>query len=176
MHAITLKAWDELTDTQRVQVADLRITNAQVEFSGTVARAITVCSEQAGPHVVGIALLLGERPVGFLILKRADATPDWVPAGAALLGGMQLDIDYQGQGLGQAALLVLPAWLAQRWPHVRAIVLQVDEGNVAGIRAYEKAGWTEYGERVQGRIGGVRRMARALPAQQDIEIAQEEPT
>jgi RimJ/RimL family protein N-acetyltransferase len=32
-------------------------------------------------------------------------------------------------------------------------MLRVDEGNVAGIRAYEKAGWREVGERRVGRVG-----------------------
>ena len=42
------------------------------------------------------------------------------------------------------------------------MMLRVDDGNVAGIRAYEKAGWVETGERRLGRVGLERTMSLAL--------------
>ena len=42
------------------------------------------------------------------------------------------------------------------------LLLRVDEGNAAGIRAYEKAGWREEGERRVGRVGVERTMTLAL--------------
>lgn len=162
MHAITLKAWDELSETQQSHVADIRISNTQVEYAGTVARAITACRDQAGPDLCGVTLLLGEHPVGFMVVRRAAALPTWAPADAAVVGGLRLDIDYQGMGLGQKALGALPGWLLRRWPGIERIVLRVDDDNAAGIRAYEKAGWVETGPRSQGRIGIERTLERWL--------------
>ena len=57
----------------------------------------------------------------------------------------------------------LPAWVAGHWPDCGALVLRVDEGNTAAIRAYEKAGWTEFGEQRVGRVGVERTLRLALP-------------
>ena len=40
--------------------------------------------------------------------------------------------------------------------------LRADDGNGAGIRAYEKAGWHEVGERCAGRVVLERTMVRHL--------------
>lgn len=159
---ITLQAWDTLTEAQRSQVAAIRIEAAQHEFSGSIEGAIASCSAQPGPDVCGVAIVQAGLPVGFMVLKRGTAGPDWLPPAAAVISGLQLDISVQGQGLGPQALRALPAWLLARWPTLERIVLRVDDHNRAGIRAYEKAGWQEYGARLQGRVGLERSMNRWL--------------
>lgn len=159
---LVLQAWDALSELQRAEVAAIRIDDAQLEFAGSIERAMASCTSQAGPNVCGVAILLAGRVLGFMVLKRAEAGPDWLPPGAAVIAGLRLDVAVQGQGLGQRALQALPAWLASRWPTLERIVLRVDEGNTAGIRAYEKAGWREEGPRRQGRVGMERSMTRWL--------------
>ncbi len=79
---------------------------------------------------------------------------------------MRIDQARQSQGLGAAALLALPHWLAQNWPESQSLILSVDEANTAGIRAYTKAGFQDHGVPKQGRIGWERLMSKALQAPQ----------
>jgi RimJ/RimL family protein N-acetyltransferase len=165
MMRVVLAAFDELTVAQQEAIGSIRITDAQVEFSGTVARALTLCREQSGTDLCGVALLQDQRPIGFMVVRRRATLPAWAPSGAAVVGGLQVDVAYQGQGLGLDALCQLPDWLRARWPEIERIVLRVDDSNHAGIRAYEKAGWQESGPRTHGRVGLERTMVRWLVEQ-----------
>jgi len=160
--ALGLAAWQALDSQQRAAVALLQISPEQIEYAGTVARAIEACEADDGREVLGIALQHGATVVGFLACKRGKAAPAWAPVGAAVISGLRIDAHWQGKGMATAALRLLPTWLAQHWPESRQIVLSVDEDNLAGIRAYEKAGWVDMGVRVEGRIGWVRQMACAI--------------
>jgi RimJ/RimL family protein N-acetyltransferase len=161
-----LKPWSQLTGQQQAQVAHIRILPEQVQFSGGTERAIEVSRSQDGPLVCGVAVLLADRPVGLLVLKRGTAAPDWVPAGAVLISAFRLDIAQQGQGLGGAVLQAMADWVGGYWDGTERIVLSVDDHNPAGIRAYERAGWQDDGPRYQGRVGIERRMTRWLVPQQ----------
>jgi ribosomal protein S18 acetylase RimI-like enzyme len=159
--------WQDLSSAQQASVRRLKITDAQVEFSGSIEKAIAACeSDQAG-HIVGLALCYRENVVGFLLVKQSTAAPDWTPPGAAIISALRIDQAHQGRGFGTTALQVLPDWIAQHWSHINALVLSVDEGNTAGIRAYQKAGFHDLGQRVPGRIGYVRYMFRALKPESD---------
>lgn len=161
---LRLTAWQTLDNSQRAAVALLQISPQQIEYAGTVARAIEGCEADDGSGVLGIALLHGATVVGFLACKRDKAAPAWAPAGAAVISGLRIDARWQGKGMATAALRLLPDWLAQHWPENPQIVLSVDEDNLAGIRAYEKAGWVDRGVREEGRIGWVRYMHFNLQA------------
>jgi RimJ/RimL family protein N-acetyltransferase len=91
--------------------------------------------------------------------------PDGVAAEAAVVSGLRIDVRHQGRGLGAAAMAAMAAmarWVARRWPKVSLLTLRVDDGNTAGIRTYEKAGWAETGERRVGRVGVERTMSLRL--------------
>ena len=160
-HAITLIAWQDLDAYQRAAVAGLQISTVQIEYAGSVERAIQACESDTQDEVLGIAILCDQHIAGFLTCKRGGSAPDWAPADAVVISGLRIDQTWQGQGMGVKALRILPVWLQRHWPGTVQIVLSVDEENIAGIRAYEKAGWVDMGVRVQGRIGWVRHMRHA---------------
>jgi RimJ/RimL family protein N-acetyltransferase len=85
-----------------------------------------------------------------------------VDAGAAVVAGLRVDIRHQGRGVGSSALTALARWVALHWPQTARLMLRVDDDNAAGIRAYEKAGWIETGERRTGRVGLERTMSLPL--------------
>jgi RimJ/RimL family protein N-acetyltransferase len=160
--AVTLDEWRTLPDAARDAVRDLRISAEQHEFAGTIARSIAACEAGDPADVAGLAIRADGEVVGWLLLKRGAAAPDWVDADAAVLSGLRIDARCQGRGLGSLALAQLARWVADCWPDTARLMLRVDEGNVAGIRAYENAGWREVGERRIGRVGPERTLALAL--------------
>ena len=143
----------QLSPTEREAVLGLRISEAQVEFAGPVARSVAGCESGDPAEVVGLALRVATEIVGWVVLKRGASAPEWVSPAAAVVGGLRVDVRHQGRGIGSAALVAVARWVARHWPEIAQLELRVDEANVAGIRAYAKAGWIESGERRVGRVG-----------------------
>lgn len=159
---VALLAWQHLAPGQRDAVAALEIGAEQVEFAGTMARSIAALENADPDEVAGLAIIAGGEVVGWVVLKRGASAPDWVDGGAVVVSGLRIDRRHQGRGIGARALAAMARWVAQAWPQAALMVLRVDDGNAAGIRAYEKAGWVEVGERRNGRVGLERTMSLRL--------------
>ena len=148
---------------EREAVRRIEIDAAQVEFAGTIARSVAACEAGDPAEVAGLAIRLDGEAVGWVLLKRGASAPDWVGAGDVVISGLRIDRRQQGRGTRRARAgrdRRLGGTPAGRRP--ARLVLRVDEGNVAGIRAYEKAGWREVGARRIGRVGVECTMAKAL--------------
>jgi RimJ/RimL family protein N-acetyltransferase len=161
---VVLMPWQDLSPTDQVVVLQLAVAEHQVEFAGTVEHAVAGCKADNTGNIIGLAIRANAQIVGFLVIKCRSAAPEWASPQAAAVTAMRIGQDYQNKGLGSAALLSLSAWIASKWPECESICLSVDEGNSAGIRAYEKAGFQDHGMRVPGRIGYVRYMSKAIRA------------
>ena len=151
-----------LDAAERDAVLSLRISAEQLEFAGGVARSVEACDAGDPAEIAGLAIREAGAVVGWVALKRGASAPDWVEDGAVAVSGLRIDSRHQGRGIGPAALAELARWIRGHWPEASRLVLRVDEGNGAGIRAYEKAGWVEAGQRRAGRVGLERTMALAL--------------
>lgn len=160
--AVTVVAWQHLTPAERDAVSGLEISAAQVEFAGTLPKSIAGCASANPEEVAGLAIRADESVVGWVVLKRDASAPDWVEPGAVVVSGLRIALAHQGRGLGSRALGEMARWVASHWPASSLLVLRVDDGNAAGIRAYEKAGWIETGERRAGRVGLERTMSLRL--------------
>jgi len=154
--------WHALAASGRDAVRALQISAAQTEFAGPIARSVAACEAGDRAEVAGLAIQVDGEVVGWVVLKRGASAPDWVADGAAVVSGLRVDVRHQGRGIGGAALGAMADWVARHWPQVSQLMLRVDDGNAAGIRAYEKAGWVETGERRVGRVGVERTMALVL--------------
>ena len=154
--------WRALTAAERDAVLGLEISAAQLEFAGDVGKSVAACEAANPAEVAGLAVRVDDGIVGWVVLKRGNAAPDWVAADAAVVSGLRIDARHQGRGLGGAALAALAEWVARHWPQAALLTLRVDDGNAAGIRAYEKSGWVESGERRVGRVGVERTMSLRL--------------
>jgi RimJ/RimL family protein N-acetyltransferase len=162
--SLALERWQVLDTAQRLAVQALQIPQAQIEFAGSVERAVAACESASEDEVAGLAILQGAHPVGFVVLSRGSKQPAWAPGGSVALTAMRIDSREQGKGLGKAALGLLDAWLGQHWPTADTLALCVDEENHAGRRAYAAAGFAEYTEPKLGRIGVVRYLSKRLAA------------
>lgn len=156
---VVLADWRSLQAVEREAVLQLQISTEQVEYAGPIARSVAACEAGNPSEVAGLAIRDDGAIVGWLLVKRGASAPDWVDSGAVVLSGLRIDQRRQGRGIGALALAALARWVGQHWPQASRLVLRVDEGNQAGIRAYEKAGWREIGERRMGRVGVERTMA-----------------
>ena len=154
--------WRALTAAERDAVLGLEISAEQLEFAGDVGKSVAACEAANPAEVAGLAVRVDDGIVGWVVLKRGNAAPDWVGADAAVVSGLRIDARHQGRGLGAAALAALAEWVARHWPQTTLLTLRVDDGNAAGIRAYEKAEWVEAGERQVGRVGVERTMSLRL--------------
>ena len=151
-----------LSATEREAVLELGISAEQLEFAGAIAKSIAACEAGDPAEVAGLAIRVANDIVGWVALKRGASAPDWIEGGAVVVSGLRIDGRHQGRGIGSLALAELARWVARHWPESSRLVLRVDDGNHAGIRAYEKAGWVETGERRIGRVGLERTMTLAL--------------
>jgi [ribosomal protein S5]-alanine N-acetyltransferase len=62
--------------------------------------------------------------------------------GVAVMGILVGEVAWRGMGVAGEVIQASSMWLRKRWG-IRAIALGVDRDNLAGIRAYEKLGFTE---------------------------------
>ncbi len=154
--------WHALTAVEHAAVRALEISAEQREFAGGMSRSVAACEAGDPAEVAGLAMRVDLDIVGWVLLKRGASAPAWVDGGAAVVSGLRIDRRHQGRGIGPAALAEMARWVGRYWPESTRLVLRVDDGNVAGIRAYEKAGWHEIGARLAGRVGLERTMTLAL--------------
>ncbi len=154
--------WHALSPAERDAVLALQISPAQTEFAGPVARSVAACEAGDRAEVAGLAIRADGDIVGWVVLKRGAAAPDWIAQEAAVVSGLRIDLRHQGRGIGATALAAMAHWVARHWPASTRLMLRVDDDNAAGIRAYEKAGWAETGERRVGRVGIERTMSVLL--------------
>lgn len=166
---IELVRWQSLSESQRHGVLRLSIAQQQIEYAGTVERAIAGCEAAQAEDVAGLAILLNGTAVGFVVLSRGKKQPDWAPAGSVALTAMRIDSALQGKGIGSSALLAIDRWLSRHWPDSGVIALSVDDDNAAGRKAYQNAGYAEYTEPRPGRIGLVRYLSKPLTNMPDKE-------
>ena len=160
--ALLFTRWQDLPPHEQDNVLLLSVNPQQVEFAGTVERAIAACEADIEDDVAGLAIRASGGIVGFLVLKRRSKAPEWSGSLAATVCSMRIDQDHQGRGIGSAALQALPKWVTSNWPETSLLMLSVDAENTAGIRAYTNAGFQDHGMQVQGRIGWVRYMSKPI--------------
>ena len=159
--ALALAPWAGLSQAERQAVLGLQIDEAQLEFAGTIERAIDKLAD-GSVDAQGLAIFAAGRVVGYLSLLRQGRCPAWAPAEAAVVTAMRIDRRLQGQGLGSRALLAAQSWVHDHWPACRALALQVDAANIRGIKAYRRAGFEFVGQAEPGRIGPVRCMVKPI--------------
>ena len=139
-------------------VRALRADAGQYAFVGDVEA--NLIDTEAAPHSEAMAVLEGDRVVGFY---RIDLRPGII-AGCdygnrcAALRSLVIDRAHQGRGLGTRALLACCADLERRHPALRLLALAVDCDNGCAIGAYRKAGFVEGGALQFGAGAGPRRL------------------
>jgi RimJ/RimL family protein N-acetyltransferase len=169
---VRVKFLDELTKAAAADVlaslACLDISPDQRDF--TLPASAVLEKSRHEPERRTFAIFLGElhaaKVVGIGVLQPDGADRDVWPSGQphVVLRGFSVDAGYQGQGIGTSATGEAVALAQRAFPTAAAVVLTVHVDNVAGQRAYERAGFTYTGRRVLGRAGEEHVMSTPLAA------------
>src|SRR5689334_11925681 len=104
---IQLLPWTELSAEAKAAVRGLQVSSLQVEYAGTVDRAVAQAEEGPPHELVGLAIMAGPSVVGFVLLKSGSKVPQWASADTAVVSGLRIGAQFQGQGLGTQALRAL---------------------------------------------------------------------
>ncbi|HEX8594410.1 MAG TPA: GNAT family N-acetyltransferase [Pseudomonas sp.] len=154
--------YEKLTADQRQQLALLEILPEQLPYSGDIYCALNTLRVKPSPDIEGFILLRDEQPIGFLMLRRGSALPDWAAEGSATMHALQIDRHVQGQGLGKAFLQGLHKSVREWWPDIEQIMLSVDADNLPAFNLYLGQGWVDTGVAYKGRVGYERRLSIRL--------------
>ena len=105
-------------------------------------------------HCSPIAILEGDAPAGFFILHAgADALGDPGLEGYMLIRSLSVNPAFQGKGIGQQAMKLLPSFVKEHFPHVVELFLLVNDGNDRAAYIYKAAGYEDRGMRREGPKG-----------------------
>lgn len=135
MATVTL---EPLARADVVRALHLELGWDQAEFVGTVEMMTATADAKQDFHII----LREARVVGFFKLDRGypESYPFAEP-GELGVRGVLVDRRLQGQGIGAAAMALLPDYARAHYPGTRALVLTVDCRNLRAQRAYERAGF-----------------------------------
>ena len=135
-------------------VLELSVAPEQRVFVGDTA--FNILDAGRDPLSDAMAVLAGERVVGFYRLDRAPCTVAGRDLDEPTLGLRALFIDQrlQGRGYGTAAIEACCHDARQRHPQRRLLALAVHCSNRAAIATYLRAGFHDTGERLPGGAAG----------------------
>ncbi|WP_166359847.1 GNAT family N-acetyltransferase [Pseudomonas akapageensis] len=157
-----LVPYASLNALQVEQLKELEVRPDQLYASGDIESALFMLLNRPAPGIRGFALLVDDRPLAFLLLKRPPFLPNWAADDAATLHAFQVDRRFQGQGLGKACLQALPAVARSAWPEITQLMLSVDPKNQAALKLYLSQGWVDCGEAYRAKFGFERKLVLEL--------------
>lgn len=139
-------------------VRGLRAGPGQYAYVGDIG--FNLIDAERDPFSDAMAVMAGDRVIGFYRLDSAPNTIAGRDLGEPTLGlrGLLIDQPVQGQGLGKRALLACIADIRGRYPGHRLLALAVHCCNQSAIRAYESVGFHDTGERLFGGAAGPQRL------------------
>jgi RimJ/RimL family protein N-acetyltransferase len=127
------------------QLRALRVEPGQYGYVGDIQAALV--EAEGDPHCEAMAVLLGERVVGFyrIVLAPLDAGLAPSTEARATLLGLCIARELQGRGLGTRALRACIDDLRRRHPQLRLLSVSVDCGNRRAIEVCRDAGFADVG-------------------------------
>lgn len=134
-----------VTPALAAQLRTLRVAPGQYGYVGDIQAALV--EAEGDPHCEAMAVLLGERVVGFYRIALAPPDAGLAPCSEAraMLRGLCIARELQGRGLGTRALRACVEDLRRRHPRVRVLSVAVDCGNRRAIEVYRTAGFADAG-------------------------------
>lgn len=156
---VTLRTVDA---TIRGELLRLAPGPGQARFSGLAADTLPAAERHPTRHAV--AILHGERPVGFLALDEADPICAYSrPRPSVALRAFFVDARHQEQGIATRALRRLVPFVVAHHPRAEVIVLTVNISNPVAAALYRRAGYGDTGRvHVAGPTGPQHVLERSL--------------
>lgn len=139
----------ESSDIEAVKQVEL--APEQVKFASTAAEFLLDGSETTHLHLIK----LNGRVVGFFKLDLAySANYDFCPESGIGLRTFAIDKNYQGKGIGKAAIIAITTYVKSSYSEYQYIYLTVNCNNSVAECCYVKAGYQYTGEKYLGGEAG----------------------
>ncbi len=140
----------DVTDGNRAEVEGLRVTDTQRNYVASVSQSFVDAAENPDAHPWYRAVYSGPTPVGFVMIADgvSEEHPDF--AGPYYLWRLLIDQEWQGQGIGRAALDLVVDYVRTR-PGAQALRTSVAPGSEESpMGFYVNYGFTPTGEVLDG--------------------------
>ena len=142
-----------ISERQMSSLAALTLPDIQYEYGGRFKSSIDECVSGDRGQIRGLAILVGDVPIGMVLLKRPPLSPDWASEDTITLHGLKIADRWQGKGYGRLSLIKTIAMAKEIWPPAKKLALTVDVENRAARKLYERCGLRDVGVPSRGRIG-----------------------
>ncbi|NRD79518.1 GNAT family N-acetyltransferase [Bacillus sp. BRMEA1] len=124
----------------------------QKRFTAHPSKAIAICEMETDRFPIKI--LHNRQLAGFFVLHGWKGVKEYSSnRQALLLRAYSVDMLFQGKGIAQKSLQLLPEFVQINFPLVNEIILAVNEDNIRAQHVYKKCGFTDHGVRAMGRTG-----------------------
>ena len=134
------------------KIKDYHLSAEQLRFTGTPKECVAQSETDANRHCI-LALENHELVTFFVLHEKEGVKPYAENPHAMLLRAFSTDLHHQGKGYAKQALLQLPAFIKEQFPHIDQVVLAVNVKNTAAQSLYKKCGYVDEGVRKMGRKG-----------------------
>ncbi|WP_419868639.1 GNAT family N-acetyltransferase [Chryseobacterium sp. CT-SW4] len=126
----------------------------QKRYTATPGNALNRIKNGELSDAFAVTIFDQEKPVGFFVLDfgkdKLDITEN---TDAVLLRSLSVNPDFQGKGLGKAAMTEIDDFIRKHFKNCNEIVLAVNQKNDPAYHMYCKAGYTYEGKTRIGRSG-----------------------
>jgi RimJ/RimL family protein N-acetyltransferase len=150
----------------RSAALELEPRDDELVFVGRAADMLPLAEQDPTRWPVAIIDDAGT-PVGYFTLDRGARSRRYASADTIGLHGFLIDHRHRRRGLARAALLALPAYVAEHHPWAAAVALTVNTRNAPAIAAYRSAGFIDTGELFHGGEHGPQHVMRRAISQTD---------
>ncbi|MFP4896987.1 pyridoxal-phosphate dependent enzyme [Paraburkholderia sp. EG304] len=143
-----------LSRFDRASVSHLQLKPEQTQFVDplyTVFLELQTSSLDEDEYPCSVAV--GDKIVGFFVLREKAALPDWAPSDAITVHSFRIGESYQGNGYGKAASRLMADWVLSNRRHANRLMLAVNRRNVIAKRTYLSSGFHETGINYCGPTG-----------------------
>lgn len=140
------------TPDNKPQLEDYYLPEEQVQYTAHPIDALLSCESDPERHP--IVILYENVPAGFFVLHGWGGAKDYVEnRNALLLRAYSVNTSFQGRGIAQASLKLLPEFVRANFPGVDEVILTVNIANERAQHVYKKGGFIDKGIQAMGTKG-----------------------
>ncbi|MFC4411720.1 GNAT family N-acetyltransferase [Chungangia koreensis] len=141
-----------VSEEDHSRLEDYDLTEEQLRFTATPIDSIEKAKIE--PNRYPMVILHNEEIAGFFTLHTVEGPKPYTGnPQAVLLRSYSIRNSFQGQGIAQKSMQLLPAFVREHFPQLNEILLAVNYQNRAAQHIYQKVGFEDTGKRVMGRRG-----------------------
>lgn len=143
---------EKMTTQHLAEVITLSVVEEQKKFVGTIDEILASANAQIRPHVI----LVEDKIVGFFLIDTTYAkTYDFTGQSNSIgLRSFFISKEHQGKGYAKQAILALPNYLSEAYPHHSKIFLTVNCQNPIAKELFLKGGFEDTNALYHGGAAG----------------------